>query len=398
MLLIFPACGGGGGGSPGNSGNGGNSTPALQMASGRAPLPPWMTYCDTGACDAVAPLSVYACPAGNAQCTPARSTTIIAQVDNLPVSGMYLALSAPQGESVRLVSGEGIASVTSVSAYRAPSIMFGSDQDVLLSYYNVAPVWGGITPLPFVSKRFTSALVDSVFYRHPSYDTGTAAADLHARAQSIVTTQRAIAGVSSEHVTAFFMPTEFVNTPTGEGNFSYGNGTVTINYGNPPYISAMGGILRTALPRFAHEFTHELTNEIRPAFAGNFSCLNEGVADALPYAAGFLPEEDFGPVGLRGTNFDSSCTALSEMHDVGNCYFWHARKAGLLTQAFLRAIFHPGHAYDFDSCAQNTLKTGNSILVLFTEAAGGASMLSVLDSMQIPHASSYEAAKQALGF
>jgi hypothetical protein len=285
-----------------------------------------------------------------------------------------------------------------VVAYRAPKILFGSEQDVLLSYYTVAPVWDGITRLSFSSTQSTSALVDSIFYRHLSYDTGTAAADLHSRAQSIVATQRAMTGMNPEHVTAYFMPTEFVNTPAGEGNFSYGNGTVTINYGNPPYIAAMGGILRTALPRFAHEYTHELTNEITPVFAGNFSCLNEGIADALPYLAGFLPEEDFGPVGLRGTNFDSSCTVLSEMHDVGNCYFWHARKAGLLTPAFLRGIFHPAHAYDFDSCAQNTLKTGNSILVLFTEAAGGASMVGVLDSMQIPHAPSYEAAKQALGF
>jgi hypothetical protein len=156
--------------------------------------------------------------------------------------------------------------------------------------------------------------------------------------------------------------------------------------------------MNAAIPRFAHEYTHELVDEIRPAFGGNFSCLNEGIADALPYAAGYLPEEDFGPVGLMGIDFDGSCAALQEMHDVGNCYLWHVKKAGLLNSSFLYALFHPQHAFSFDSCAQNTLETGNNILVYFTEAAGGTDMIPVLDSMNIPHAGSYEAAKHALGF
>jgi hypothetical protein len=84
------------------------------------------------------------------------------------------------------------------------------------------------------------------------------------------------------------------------------------------------------------------------------------------------------------------------LHDVGNCYFWHVKKAGMLTQAFLHGIFHPQRAYRFHSCSQNTRDTGNNILVYFTEAAGGANMLPVLDSMKIPHAGSYEAAKLEL--
>jgi hypothetical protein len=281
-----------------------------------------------------------------------------------------------------------------VSAYETSKVIFASDPDVLLSYYDVAPVWGGTTPLNFASTLLSSALLDSVFYRHPSYDTGTAATDLHVQGQAVITTERTITGLTSEHVTAFFMPTELVQ---GEGNFSYGNGTVTINYGNPPYIAANGGIMSGAIARFAHEYAHELFNEIRPAPAGGPGCLNEGVADALPYVAGFLPEARFGPVGEGGINFDSSCTALSRNHDVGKCYFWHVKKAGLLTPSFLRGIFHPQHSFNFNSCAQNTTETGNSILVYFTEAAGGTDMVPVLDSMQIPHAGSYEAAKQALG-
>lgn len=106
----------------------------------------------------------------------------------------------------------------------------------------------------------------------------------------------------------------------------------------------------------------------------------------------------FGPVGLRGIDVGSGCTALSGIHDVGNCYFWHVKKAGLLTPGFLYGVFHPQHAFSFNSCDQNTIQTGNSLLVYFTEAAGGASMVPVLESMKIPHAASYDAAKQALGW
>ena len=365
-------------------------------ASGFTPLPPWLTYCDTGRCASIAPVVVYVCPASSPACFPARTTTIVPQVDDKPISGVIFPLAVPVDTDLRLVSGNGNVVSNLVWAFQASNVIFGSDQNVLVSYYNVAPVWGGTTPLNFTSTRLTSALLDSVFYRHPSYDTGTAAIDLHTQGQTVIMTERTITGLASEHVTAFFMPTELAAVQ-GEGNFSYGNGTVTINYGNPPYIAARGGIANTAMPRFAHEYAHELFNEIRPALEGDPSCLNEGTADALAYASGFLPEEDFGPVGVRAINFDSGCAAVSEIHDVGNCYFWHVKKAGLLSPGFLYGIFHPQHTFSFNSCAQNTIETGNNILVYFTEAVGGANMAPVLESMKIPHAGSYDAAKRAIG-
>jgi hypothetical protein len=368
------------------------STPVTMVTQ----LPPWLTYCDNAACTSLDPVIVNSCPTDSPQCMPARSTMIVPQVDNKPISGVFIVLE-PIDTSVRLLSGDGRADSFSVSVFQAPKVTFGSDQDVLFSYYKVPAVWGGTTLLNFASTVSTSTLLDSVFYRHAGYDTGTVAAQLHARGQTIISAQRAMTGLTPEHVTAFFVPTELAAARGGEGNFSFGDGTVTINYGNPPYIAAQGGIMNTAMPRFAHEYTHELFNEISTSYTGNSSCMNEGVADALPFVAGFLPEEDFGPVGLRGTDFDAGCTALSESHDVGNCYFWHVKKAGLLTPAFLHEIFHPQHTYSFDSCTQNTIETGNNILVLFTEAAGGANMIPVLESMHIPHADSYAAAKQALG-
>jgi hypothetical protein len=363
--------------------------------SALTPLPPWLTYCDAEPCTAIAPVVIDVCSSDSAQCTPVRSTRIVAQVDDKPISGVFFTVAAPADIAVTLASGNGLVSSPLVWAYQASTITLASDLDVLLSYYDLAPVWGGTTPLKFTSTLLTSALMDTVFYRHPSYDTGDAATQLHTQGQAVITAERAITGLTSEHVTAFFIPSELA--VEGEGNFSYGNGTVTINYGNPPYIAAQGGIPNAAIPRFAHEYTHELFNEISPAPAGDPSCFNEGVADAVAWFSGFLPEDQFGPVGVRGIDFDSSCAALGEIHDVGNCYFWHVKKAGLLTQSFLHGIFHPQRAYSFNSCAQNTTDTGNAILVYFTEAAGGADMLAVLDSMQIPHAASYEAAKQALG-
>jgi hypothetical protein len=133
-------------------------------------------------------------------------------------------------------------------------------------------------------------------------------------------------------------------------------------------------------------------------FSGDYRCLNEGIADVLAFSVGFIPEEILGPIAIDGVTFDSDCSSASEVHDVGNCYFWHVKKAGLLTPNFLYGIFHPQHAFRFNSCDQKAITTGNSTLAYFTEAADGANMVPVLNSMKVPHAGSYEAAKQALGF
>ncbi|WP_437564220.1 hypothetical protein [Sorangium sp. So ce542] len=361
-----------------------------------APLPPWLEYCDAAPCAAAAPVVVHVCPESNPLCTPTRQTTVVPNVNGKPISGVYLPMTLPAGAVLRHVSGSASVSYNTVSYSYAPGLVLRSDLDVLLSYYDVAPVWSGTTPVTFESTQLTSATVDSVFYRHPSYGTGTAAADLHAQGQDAVAIERAMTGVTSEKLSAFFMPSELGGVQ-GEGNWSFGDGTVTINYGNPPFIAHKGGIPNAAMPRFAHENAHELYNEIRSSFLGDDSCLNEGIADALAYLTGYLPVEDFGPIGLTGIDFDTGCTELTRTHDIGNCYFWHVKNAGLLTESFMHGIFHPQHQYGFNSCTQNVAQTGNSILVYFTEAAGGADMVPVLDAMEIPHAGSYAAAKLALG-
>lgn len=361
-----------------------------------AALPPWLAYCEDTACDALGEVVLAVCGDGDPTCTPTRATTIRPSIDGRRVTAIAFLVSHPEGTQLRVVSGPASLGGPIVTAF-APTVTLLSEVDVRVSYYELTPVWGGITPLDFTSETRRADLMDSVFFRHPSYATGTAADELHTRGLATIDTQRELTGLSSEKVQAYFMPTELAAVQ-GEGNFSYGDGTITSNYGNPPYIAALGGIMAVAFPRFAHEYAHELFDEIRMAFTGNASCFNEGVADALAFTVGDLPEADFGPIGLRGDDFDDGCGALSEIHDVGNCYFWHVMRAGLLTPAFMRGIFHPAHSYDFDSCDQHLRHTGDTVLVYFTEAADGADMVPVVDAMGLDHAGSYAAALTALGF
>ena len=329
-------------------------------------------------------------------CTPTRTTTIIPRVDGKAISGISLTILPPNGTSLRLVSGSGSVS-HSVVWDLGSKIILGSDEDVWISVYEVAPVWGGFTNLNFKSTLLSSTLLDTIFYRYSDYDTGSAAIDLHNQAQEIIKAERTMAGLASKHVTAFYFPPELNKDGRGGGNASYEDGTVGINYGSPSGIARKGGIINGALPIFAHEYAHQLFDEIKSMFSDDYRCLNEGIADALAFSVGFIPEDILGPIASDRVNFDSDCSAVSEMHDVGNCYFWHVKKAGFLTPTFLFGIFHPQHTFSFNSCDQTAMTTGNSTLAYFTEAAGGANMVPVLNSMKIPHAGSYETAKGALG-
>lgn len=385
----------GGGGSAPSAGQAGNTASGWSAGASTAALPPWLTYCGANGCPGGG-AAVVACAASDPDCTPSRTTALVPSVDGRPISGVFFPVTLPNGATLRLDSGNGSVLAHLVWSYASP-IVLASDLDVLVSYYAVAPVWGGTTSLDFESTSLSSELVETVFYAHPSYATGSAALDLHEAAQRAVTIERAIAGLTPEKARAFFMPSELAGASGGEGNFSYGNGTVTINYGNPAWVAHAGGVLAAAMPRFDHEYAHELFDEVRAHYLVNSTCLNEGLADALPFVAGLTSESELGPVGVRGIDFDANCTGVSEIHDVGNCYFWHLYKAGLLDETLLRGVFHPQHTFRFDSCRQNDAVTGNSLLVLFTEASGGADVIPALDSMQVPHAATYDEARQALG-
>jgi hypothetical protein len=69
-----------------------------------------------------------------------------------------------------------------------------------------------------------------------------------------------------------------------------------------------------------------------------------------------------------------------------------------LTEEFMRGLYHPQHAYSFYSCALADRHSGDSLLVMYTEAAGGADVRPALDAAGIPHAPTYVEALMALGF
>ncbi len=371
---------------------------ATAWAQAPAPLPFWLSYCADLTCGGLQPLVVHICPEANPSCTPSRQTTVVPQVDGRQINQILFPVQTPDGFTGTYVSGSG--SVfdigTLVISYTSPVIV-KSDVDITLSYYRVAPVWGGTTSLNFVSSIMTSPEVVTTVYRYPTFLVNDEVVQLHEQGRNIISQESQIASINPGQMHAFFLPSEFATL--GEGNFSDGNLNITINYGNPDYITALGSVYDTALPRFAHEYVHELFSEVSQNYPGNNSCLNEGLADAFAFAAGFLPEPDFGPIGLRGTDFNQGCAEIVEnfeIHDAGNCPFWQVRLLGSLSQSFVGQMLHPQHIIEFDSCDLTSEHTGNALVVLFSEAAG-RDMTQAIQMAEIPNAGSFEAAKQALG-
>jgi len=364
-----------------------------------APLPFWLSYCADPTCGGQPPLVVNVCPETTPSCSPSRQTTVVPLLDGRQINQVLFPVQTPSGAGVTatVVSGSGSILGTSLVLSRASPVILKSDVDVTLSYYNVIPVWGGMTSLEFVSATMTSAEVVTTVYRHPTFLVNDEVTQLHEQSREIISGESQIAGIDPGQMHAIFMPSEFATL--GEGNFSTGNLSIFMNYGNSPFIDALGSIYAVVMPRVAHEYVHELFSEVEQSHPGNNACLNEGLADAFAFAAGVLPEQDFGPVGLRGTDFNQGCGAITqdpEFHDAGNCPFWQVHRLGQLSQSFVASVLSPQHVIAFDSCNLTSVQTGNALIVLFSEAAG-VDMTQAIDMAEIPNAGSYEAAKQALG-
>ena len=369
---------------------------ATARAQAPAPLPFWLGYCSDPTCGGLQPLVVHICPEANPSCTPSRQTIVVPQVDGRQINQILFPVQTPSGFTGTHVSGSGAVYGTFLVSNTSPVIV-KSDVDITLSYYGVAPVWGGTTSLNFVSSIMTSPEVVTAAYRHPTFLVNDEEVQLHEQGRNIILQESLIAQINPGQMHAFFLPSELATL--GEGNFSDGNRNITINYGNPPYIAVQGSVYVTALPRFAHEYVHQLFSEISQNYPGNNSCLNEGLADAFAFAAGFLPEPEFGPIGLRATDFNQGCAEIVEnfeIHDAGNCPFWQVRRLGLLSQSFVGQMLHPQDVIEFDSCDLTSARTGNALVVLFSEAAG-RDVTQAIQMAEIPNAGSLEAAKQALG-
>lgn len=363
-----------------------------------AQLPFWMRYCKEPTCGGLQRLVVRVCPTSNPSCSPHRQTTVVPRLDGHQINQIFFPVQAPVDVTATLESGSGSVISTLVFSYTSPVIV-RSDVDVTLSYYHVTPVWGGITNLDFVSEITSSPEVVTTVYHHPTFLINGEATQLHEQGRNIISVESQIAGINPGQMHAFFMPSEFATDL--EGNFSDGALNVYMNYGNPPYIAALGSVYDVVMPRFAHEYVHELFSEVSLSHPGNSVCLNEGLADAFSFAAGFLPEVDFGPLGQHGADFNQGCAGIGqnpspEIHEAGNCPLWQVHRQGLLSQSFATGVLRPQHAIEFDSCNLASPQTGNALLVLFSDAAG-RDMTGAIDMAQIPNAGSLQAAKQALG-
>jgi hypothetical protein len=363
-----------------------------------APLPFWISYCADPTCGGLAPLVVHVCAEDSPSCSPSRLTTIVPRLDGRQIDQILFPIQTPAGATgvtATVISGAGLATGY-VASYTSPVIL-KSDADITLSHYGVSPVWGGTTLLDFVSSTMISPEVVTTVYRHPTFLVNDEVTQLHERGRDVIALESQIAGIDPGQMHAIFMPSEFATL--GEGNFSDGNLGIYMNYSNPGFIEAKGSVDAVVIPRFAHEYVHELFSEVASSHPGNNTCLNEGLADAFAFAAGSLPEPDFGPVGVRGTDFSQGCAEIAqnfEIHDAGNCPFWQVHRLGLLSQSFVAAILRPQHVIEFDSCNLTSARTGNALVVLFS-AAAGVDMTTAIEMAEIPNAGSFEAAKQALG-
>jgi hypothetical protein len=357
-------------------------------------LPPGHTFCDSN-CLAQAPAQITVCPQTNLSCTAARSTTVGMTLQGRPFNLLDLAIVGP-GAVSRVDSGPARSLVSQAVELDGPRAVVRSDQDVTFTFYDIPPVWGGQTMVDFSVATFLSDRMTTRFYWYTGYPIGDAPTQVKQAVTTIIADEERVAALApTTRGMAYFTPTELIQ---GEGNFASTDGTVQINYGNPPYWAQTGqGIVDISAHEFSHEYGHEIFYAVSPPYQGITACLNEGIADSIGYVVGRIPASKLGPIGNRSENFDGDCKVTEEIHDVGDCYFFHVWKAGLLNAAFMRGIYHPQHAYSFDSCAPGNMQTGNALVVLFTEASG-QDQAALVTNMGVPNAGSYAAAKAQLGF
>jgi len=361
-------------------------------------LPYGIQYCDTAPCNSNPPAVVYVCPDETSPCVQGWHTTIVMKVNGRPVTGGTLAFDW-QGKVLMKGSGAVNVQAWNLLTYSAPQLELYSytDQGVPISYYGIQPVWSGVTEINFEATSGSNAQLDAEFFRQTSYQTGDLLPALLTQSANVVTAERNIAGIAGPRPRALFSPVELSGYAEGD---SWGFGQANINYTYPRAIALNGGlpngILTPAAHEMAHEYGHGLFESVRDSYF-DAGCLDEGTADALGFVGGFIPVTDLGPNYNNGS-YDGDCRPVTESHAVGNCYFYHVNKAGRLNASFMYGIFHPQHRYTASTCTPNDPKTGDSLLVLFTEAAGGVDMTSVIDSMKLPNSGSYAAAKAALGF
>jgi hypothetical protein len=359
-----------------------------------AVLPPGLSWCDA-TCLARPPAQITSCPGSTPGCTANRATTVAWTLQGRPFSGVLLAINGNNVVS-RVDSGNAGSITSQLIRVDEGRAAIKSDADVTLTNYDVAPLWGGETRLDFQLVTLSGSPMSTLFYSYAGYPVGDTPAQVHQAVVSIIADEVRVAELSPLHGgLAYFTPSEL--SIVGEGNFAFPDGSVQINYTNPAFWAGSGQtILSISAQEFSHEYGHQIFAAIQPPYGTAPDCLDEGAANAIGFVVGRVPASKLGPVGGMGENFDGDCKLAHEHHDVGNCYFFHVNKAGLLNDAFMRAIYHPQHVYRFDSCNPASLRTGDSLVVIFTEATG-QDQTALVQQMGMPTSGSYDDSKVTLG-
>ncbi|MGC3999422.1 MAG: hypothetical protein QM767_19070 [Anaeromyxobacter sp.] len=349
------------------------------------------------------------CPEGVSTCTAARTTTLKWTLNGQSMGG-YEVMPSPANVQPMWVSGWVYWWGPYSQVYAAQAtlgVAAGVTLDTIGSFGTV-PVWGGTTNIPFTGASLQNAHGISTVIRSPAYTLPVTDAEVAAFSETIYVQEVALLGITPPNYRAFYSPADISMLAGHEGNVSIGNGEVSINWGNPGFASTYpGGIAAHLKTEFAHEHAHTIFNAIySQLFTADNSCLNEGLADAVANYLGYRPESEF--KNKRGTDYSlsQSCAALTEMHDVGDCIFWHLKHLGEASGAAsgpywnattMKGLFTPKHTFTANSCTFGSQLSGDSYVVYLSEATG-ADMTSFVTSLGFPTSGSLAASRAALGF
>lgn len=379
----------------------------------QVPLPPWLRYCAPSA-PCATDVTLTTCPPDTTGCAQTgRETTLRWTVDGAPVDGMTVFVNthastvSVASTSPQVTSFGPFAAVQGASSLELVEGQGATVEGV--SYYDVPPQWGGVTELKFISLTLAGPHGTAWFYRHSSFDFGLSTEALRSAVDEVYDGVVALTARTPPAYRAFFMPSELVGN-NGDGNFAFLPDTVTVNYGNPDWLSYIGGFQTSVQWEWAHELTHLLTQPLGERLS-NIACLNEGLADAVGNKLGYVPESDFRP---RDGTLESSCRGLVGLHAIGNCYLWHLKhyRADAVTdgpfwnERTFAGLFATPRALRLDTCAvpapdqqapsAEDLVTGDSWVVYFSDATG-EDMTEFVESLGFFTSGSLCAALMALG-
>lgn len=363
-------------------------------------LPDGMVYCETGSsCLTQTPI-VTLCATGTTNCATAKSTTVRLQINNKTVNLMSVLLNATtdftfSSNSTAIMQSGPFLQVNGVGQF---VLRLGAGVNISsLSYYNQAITWSGDTILNFTAKTITKANGFITLVSHPTATLGTTAEEVATVSQQIYQQEVTATGVTPPAYRAFYSPAD-VNPMGGDGNFSLGDGTIFMNYGNPPWWAANN---LTPLAIMKQEFSHEHQHTIFAANnmstkVSNDGCLNEGLSDGLGNFLGYVPNSILSAKDNTSYAVDG-CGVAQTLHGKGDCVLWHLKQNNFLSNTTFFNLYHPNRNYSLQSCQMTSRTTGNNFVVYLSEATGVDMASFVVGTLKIPAASSLAQAKSELG-